>query len=162
MFSEFCFSFCHEKEEGNMPHCYKSFPGRSKNDENQLTCLPPSLFLENWSGRKVHLLCMLLKGQVETEMKSCIFYFGFCMQTPVHLGNALTMNILSLGWIFRHWLTACVRCPLASKKTHKWDSHTSIQSFHNLSWQVVSAWRLTMQQDFFTVYKRWEVTWVIT
>ena len=50
--------------------------------------LPPSLvFSRKWIfsfGQKVHLLFMLLdEGKVETEMKSCIFYFGFCIQTLV-------------------------------------------------------------------------------
>ena len=32
--SEFCFSFCHGKEKGNMPREFDfSFPGRSKDDE---------------------------------------------------------------------------------------------------------------------------------
>ena len=67
----------------------------------------------------MHLLCMLLEGQVETEMKSCVFHFWFSI---VHLGNALVIKphyeytyVLSLGCIFKHWLTACVHCPLASK-----------------------------------------------
>ena len=65
----------------------------------------------------MHLLCMILEGQVETEMMSCISILGSVYKHVASRecpGYQATMNILSLVCIF-NWSTACAHCPLASK-----------------------------------------------